>query len=108
MVGYLGMAFLVGELNVGDGIFGTGGMHKTDNASAEPTPAKPGADHSVCGADDLLQVMDGLAAALVMLDRASAGVKHQPAEVIQSAFLPRSLTFLNTLDFAEKMMGPPE
>jgi hypothetical protein len=40
MVGYLGMAFLVGELNVGDGIFGTGGINETDNASAEPTPAK--------------------------------------------------------------------
>ena len=41
MVGDLGMAFLVGKLNVGDGILGMRGIHKTDNASAEPTPAKP-------------------------------------------------------------------
>jgi hypothetical protein len=53
MVGYLGMAFLVGGLNVGDGIFGTGGMHKTDNASAEPTPAEPGADHYPTVPDEL-------------------------------------------------------
>lgn len=79
-VGHLRMLFSIGVVNILCRCMGR--LHKTDDTAAESTAAVSRSVYAVSGTDDLLQVLDGLAAASVLFNGAFAGRQHSGKNAI--------------------------
>src|SRR5215210_2652035 len=81
-------------------------INQRDGAAAEPGAAEPGAIDALGGDEDFVEIDEGRAAALVVVDGAATRLGHELPKRNQIAVLPGVDAAVYALHFAEEMSCP--